>query len=193
MRKIIIALSIVVVCISLVIVVAAHQGRTDGRGGHTNHSTGEYHYHHGYPEHDHYDMDGDGDIDCPYTFDDKTNHDSQVGNNDKIYLDIEIPTFPELDFTIPSIPYVPPIDNTNNNLKSNVKDESSKGISFVDILEAVFVCLFPAIAIGATAAYLLSLIFIAIWGDEKGCSISFIPFIAVSIIAYIWLIYNHLS
>ena len=50
----------------------AHPGRTDSQGGHTDHSTGEYHYHHGYPAHDHYDMDGDGDVDCPYAFEDKT-------------------------------------------------------------------------------------------------------------------------
>ena len=52
--------------------VYAHPGRTDSAGGHTDHSTGEYHYHHGYFAHDHDDMDGDGDIDCPYDFDDQT-------------------------------------------------------------------------------------------------------------------------
>jgi hypothetical protein len=40
--------------------VYAHSGRTDGAGGHTNHSTGEYHYHHGQPAHQH--PDGI----CPY-------------------------------------------------------------------------------------------------------------------------------
>ena len=54
--------------------VSAHPGRTDSKGGHTDHSTGEYHYHHGYSAHDHYDMDGDGDEDCPYDFDDQTDH-----------------------------------------------------------------------------------------------------------------------
>lgn len=52
----------------------AHPGRTDGNGGHTDNSTGEYHYHHGYPAHQHYDMDGNGTIDCPYLFDDQTDH-----------------------------------------------------------------------------------------------------------------------
>ena len=61
---------------ALVFSVYAHSGGTDGNGGHTNHSTGEYHYHHGYPAHDHYDMDGDGDLDCPYEFEDKTDHNS---------------------------------------------------------------------------------------------------------------------
>ena len=61
----------------LVVVLASvavlHSGKTDSRGGHFNHSTGEYHYHHGYSAHDHYDMDGDGIVDCPYTFKDNTN------------------------------------------------------------------------------------------------------------------------
>ena len=36
-----------------VVNVSAHPGRTDSSGGHTDHSTGEYHYHHGYEAHDH--------------------------------------------------------------------------------------------------------------------------------------------
>lgn len=58
----------------LAVTVFAHPGRTDSKGGHTDHSTGEYHYHHGYSAHDHYDMDGDGAVDCPYDFLDKTDH-----------------------------------------------------------------------------------------------------------------------
>ena len=60
-----------------------HGGRTDSNGGHYDHSTGEYHYHHGYGAHDHYDMDGDGYVDCPYDFDDQTdhNHDYSNGSN----------------------------------------------------------------------------------------------------------------
>ena len=46
--------------------VYAHPGRTDSNGGHTDHSTGEYHYHHGYGAHQHYDLDGDGILDCPF-------------------------------------------------------------------------------------------------------------------------------
>lgn len=55
---------------------SAHPGKTDSSGGHTDHSTGEYHYHHGYPAHQHYDMDGDGVADCPYDFVDKTGQNS---------------------------------------------------------------------------------------------------------------------
>ncbi len=75
------AIAIISILVTLTATVAyttlavnAHPGRTDGNGGHTNHSTGEYHYHHGYSAHDHYDMDGDGVVDCPYEFDDRTNH-----------------------------------------------------------------------------------------------------------------------
>ncbi len=70
-------LSILLFMLSVFMITAfAHPGKTDGSGGHTDHSTGEYHFHHGYPEHSHYDVDGDGTIDCPYDFDDKTGHDS---------------------------------------------------------------------------------------------------------------------
>jgi hypothetical protein len=62
----------------MLLVAYAHPGRTDGSGGHYNRSTGEYHYHHGYSAHDHYDMDKDGDVDCPYDFNDKTDHRSNT-------------------------------------------------------------------------------------------------------------------
>ena len=73
-------------CVSLllpcfVLSASAHPGGTDSKGGHKNHSTGEYHYHHGYSAHDHYDMDGDGDLDCPYTFKDKTNSSNSSKSN----------------------------------------------------------------------------------------------------------------
>ena len=79
--KFIISLSILLIIPSLVMVAFAHPGRTDGSGGHTDHSTGEYHYHHGQSAHDHYDIDGDGDLDCPYDFDDNTEHRSNSGQS----------------------------------------------------------------------------------------------------------------
>ena len=66
------ALLIFLLLPAIALTAYAPPGSTDGRGGHTDNSTGEYHYHHGYPAHDHYDIDGDGDIDCPYDFEDKT-------------------------------------------------------------------------------------------------------------------------
>ena len=84
MKKTIIAISalalIMLVVSSMPLSVKAHPGKTDGNGGHTNRSTGEYHYHHGYSAHDHYDMDGDGDVDCPYDFRDKTGASSGDGS-----------------------------------------------------------------------------------------------------------------
>ena len=70
----------------LIIAVIAHPGGTDGSGGHTNHSTGEYHYHHGYPAHQH--TNGE----CPYDFDDKTNHGSG-GNSTTKSEDKELRAF----------------------------------------------------------------------------------------------------
>lgn len=61
---------------SLAVTAFAHPGKTDSKGGHTDHSTGEYHYHHGYSAHQHYDQDGDGILDCPYQFIDKTDSSS---------------------------------------------------------------------------------------------------------------------
>ena len=82
----------------LPVTVMAHPGRTDGRGGHTDHSTGEYHYHHGYPAHQHYDMDGDGKADCPYDFKDKTDNSTGSGNSITNYT-----TTPTTEATEPSI------------------------------------------------------------------------------------------
>lgn len=59
----------------------AHPGKTDGSGGHTDLSSGEYHYHHGYSAHQHYDMDGDGVVECPYDFKDDTDHRNYSGNS----------------------------------------------------------------------------------------------------------------
>ena len=66
--------SLLICCIILLFLpsVSAHRGRTDSRGGHIDHSTGEYHYHHGYSAHQHTDLNGDGIPDCPYDFDDQT-------------------------------------------------------------------------------------------------------------------------
>ena len=60
----------VAITLLLVIVVAgltplislSHSGGTDGKGGHRDSSTGEYHYHHGYPAHQH--PNGQ----CPYNY-----------------------------------------------------------------------------------------------------------------------------
>lgn len=95
--------------------VWAHPGKTDGKGGHTDHSTGEYHYHHGYPEHDHYDMNGDGSVDCPYDFEDKPRQDNGSGfvtkrepaNNKKNHAEliayIAVLLYPTIMFILPNL------------------------------------------------------------------------------------------
>jgi hypothetical protein len=62
--------SFVLACVLLLSFAYAHPGKTDGKGGHTDRSTGEYHYHHGYPAHQH--PNGT----CIYEFDDKTGQNS---------------------------------------------------------------------------------------------------------------------
>lgn len=93
----------------LPVTVMAHPGRTDGRGGHTNHSTGEYHYHHGYSAHQHYDMDGDGKADCPYDFKDDTDHrsgssNSATGKSSYITSPTTSATEPQMPSTVPIAP-----------------------------------------------------------------------------------------
>lgn len=68
--------AIVIVTVCLCLPTSAHSGRTDGKGGHYDRSTGEYHYHHGYPAHQH--KNGV----CPYDFDDQTDYNSNYAGGD---------------------------------------------------------------------------------------------------------------
>ena len=63
-------LSFLLASLFLLTCASAHPGRTDGQGGHIDHSSGEYHFHHGYPAHQH--PNGT----CIYEFDDKTGQNS---------------------------------------------------------------------------------------------------------------------
>lgn len=136
MKRTIVRISVLVliafVFVSIALGVKAHPGRTDGNGGHTDHSTGEYHYHHGYPAHDHYDMDGDGKKDCPYDFDDKTDHSSGGGNSGS-YVNRDTSTTPIIDFDIPQMPTVdfdftfPKKAETTRVTRDTNKSESTSG------------------------------------------------------------------
>jgi hypothetical protein len=54
MKKAIVFFLVLILSLSCCSVVSfAHSGGTDSQGGHTDHSTGEYHYHHGYSAHQH--------------------------------------------------------------------------------------------------------------------------------------------
>ena len=116
-------------------VAYAHPGKTDDKGGHYNHSTGDYHYHHGYSEHEHYDMDGDGEPDCPYDFDDKTDHSSSSGNNySSNNSDNSTPTK-----SVPS--------PENKREDSNKKNNSKSNFDFGLIITIVYFCLIFSVPI----------------------------------------------
>ena len=104
----------------LTICTYAHSGKTDYAGGHYNNSTGEYHYHHGYSAHSHYDIDGDGVIDCPYEFNDKTNHNNSLNNSSSSNSSN---------------------DKTNNNsiISENNTEKSKNKITFGKAIEVIFV------------------------------------------------------
>lgn len=132
MKKIFLAISAFAMIASVVLISYAHSGRTDGAGGHTDHSTGEYHYHHGCPAHDHYDMDGDGDIDCPYEYDNRTDHGSLNSNSTEVDLDIDIPQIPTFDFDSFTVPtYDNYIIQPEKYEKESTSDDLSPVVSIV--------------------------------------------------------------
>jgi hypothetical protein len=155
---------LVLVFSTMLLCVNAHSGNTDGSGGHTDHSTGEYHYHHGYPAHSHYDMDGDGDVDCPYEFHGKTDHTS---NNDG--------------------------GNASAIEDTHKTDSKSEKISPKGIIATVFESMFFAIVIWLFSSYFLFYLFGFILGENQGCSISMITGAVISIVATIWILCNKLS
>ena len=126
---------LIVLILFLPMYASAHPGRTDGKGGHTNRSTGEYHYHHGYSAHDHRDMDGDGDLDCPYDFVDKTNHNSS--NNSSTRNTTVKVTKPQGNTT-------PPPKTSEPEIKEEYEVPSFIYWSY-GILAIVILCLFRAI------------------------------------------------
>lgn len=121
-RRSIILIVALIVAWLFPITAYAHPGKTDGRGGHYDRSTGEYHYHHGYGAHSHYDMDGDGIDDCPFDFDDKTGNTAKSGyaddanyGNDKVFTD------PEFELTLPRNRNTIPKEHENKNAISGVQ------------------------------------------------------------------------
>ena len=161
MKKALLIIAIIAMFVSVALGVNAHPGKTDGKGGHTNRSTEEYHYHHGYSAHNHYDMDGDGKKDCPYDFRDNTYHSARdsIVSNDK--------------------------PATETHKKSN---SVTARVTFADVLTAMLEAILPSVAIGLGGAHLLSYLFLLFFGDDKGCSITMISFAVISIVTYILLI-----
>ena len=172
MKKIIKLVFLFVLLILLAFYVSAHPGKTDGSGGHTNNSTGEYHYHHGYPAHSHYDMDGDGYLDCPYSFDDRTDHD--IGYNSGAINDNDFASRPS--------------ENQYVSIEPDSDYKSEEKIKFSDVLAAMLDSFAPALLISIGVSYLLQFFILPIWKDNKGCIVCLIIFVITFIVAYIWLI-----
>ena len=83
-RRFFISLVILIGVVSAFLLpVSAHPGKTDANGGHKDHSTGEYHYHHGFEEHQHYDINGDNLPDCPFEYEDRTDHSAKESPKSK--------------------------------------------------------------------------------------------------------------
>ena len=119
---------IISICILITNYIYFHPGRTDSNGGHYDKSTGEYHYHHGYSAHQH--ENGE----CPYDFDDNTNHSPSTGviNKDKVY---------DLD----EYKYYKVYDTSSSNDDESIIDESSEEKEEnkkVDIMATISLLLF---------------------------------------------------
>lgn len=100
-KKILLFFSVLFAAVILLpIATSAHKGKTDAYGGHYDRSTGEYHYHHGFEAHQHYDINGDGVPDCPYDFEDRTNHTSGTSSGSSRSSGITSETKPPEFFTV---------------------------------------------------------------------------------------------
>lgn len=149
-------------------IVSAHPGGTDASGGHTDRSTGDYHYHHGYSAHDHYDMDGDGIVDCPYDFEDKTDHSPSTKNS-------------------PS--------NSNGATRSPVGESTQKAkkTSFWDVLVAIFESLFPALGLSFLVTYFLSFLLQFLISDDHLFEVSRVVFFLIFAVLFVSFIIKYLS
>lgn len=157
MKRKILQLIVSAILISSIFPISAyaHRGKTDGAGGHTDHSTGEYHYHHGYPAHDHYDMDDDGIADCPYNFDDKTDHSHSVQES----------------------------KSADSNKSESIKPIRKR--SFFDVVSALFSGIAPTFAITLLLSVILSHIIFFLFGDDKGWTIACVMFYIIFAVVYV--------
>lgn len=80
MKKYILALFTLFMLLTIMpIWSSAHSGRTDSKGGHYDHSTGEYHYHHGHSAHQH--PNGR----CPYDTTDDSDYTDSTSSSSQSY------------------------------------------------------------------------------------------------------------
>ena len=110
-------------------------------------------------------MDGDGVVDCPYDFDDKTNHNSGGGYG----------------YTRPT----EEVKQETEEEKQEVKKEISRTkLGVLDVLEY----LMYAALTWLSSSYFISLLSMFIFGKDQGCTIAMIAGVVVTIIAMVFLI-----
>ena len=86
-------------------------------------------------------------------------------------------------------------DKTDHRTSSSdvVTVSKSDTITFPDVLSAMLSSILPSIAIFLVSSYILSYIFLALFGENKGCTVSIISGAVVSVIAYVWSIIAYLT
>lgn len=151
-------------CIALfaciLLTASAHTGKTDSSGGHYDHSTGEYHYHHGYPAHSHYDVDNDGFVDCPYDFDDQTDHGSgshTSGSSSYQYTYPDVPVYATIPFE-KSGASLAQSGSKQVTSTETVKQEKNMLIETIGSFFTLFVSLLPVAYFGSIGVIFLKFI-----------------------------------
>ena len=99
---------------------------------------------------------------CPYEFDDKTDYGTNSGN----------------------------IDSDEKSIINTIDLEDDKNsVTFWDVLIAMLTQLIPAVGCGLFGAYILSYVWLFVFGENKGCLITWISAAVLFVCAYIWLVY----
>lgn len=165
MKKRIVFVLLVLLIVSAIIPAFAHSGRTDGAGGHTDHSTGEYHYHHGYPAHQH--PNGE----CPYDFDDKTDHSSSGSSSSNTYA-------PK--------PTSKPTPKPTPNPTEQVKTQNKKVSSQLELPDIICCAVFAPLSIVPILLIIYESIFKKYGG---GCLVPIIMYLVVALCILLILIF----
>lgn len=167
--------------ISLPVISNAHPGRTDSKGGHTDHSTGEYHYHHGYSEHDHTDTNGDGILECPYDNKDKTSTNSSNNSSNNSYNKNSGNYSSNNNNSNKNNTYTtkPPTGSTTKDT-NNKKEETKKDSS--DILGCLVIASIGSFIITIILGRIIS----ELVSEKSGCFVVITIFVVVFILIYIW-------
>ena len=140
----------------------AHGGRTDGAGGHYNHSTGMYHYHHGYTAHQH--IDGK----CPYD----DNSETKFDRPDSEHSNINNNAIED--------------ENSKSTITESLEKISNNTITFGKIIKSLFAGCLGCVGL-TQVSFLLSSFFVK---SKSGCFAYMIPAIVGGVIVFIYTLLN---